>query len=119
MSTNEERVAAGFLPPTASGQQALLVIAPGAGVQDLNATWGGVSGRWVSQSAYLTLRSEGGAISIVRFLLPADVGGAAAGNAITIGDGTSENFLIAPGYARLDFNVVGGSLKIWKSSVSF
>ncbi len=118
MSTNEERVAAGFLPPTSSGQQALLVISPGVAVKDLNDLWGGVSGRWLSQSAYCTLRSEGG-VSIVRFLLPGDTGGAAAGNSITIADGTTENFLVAPGYARLDYNIVGGALKFWKSSVSF
>ncbi len=114
----EERVAAGFLPPTLSGQQALLVIAPGVSVQDLNALWGGVQGRWSSLSAYITLRAEGG-IAIVRFLFAGEVGGAAGGNAITLADGTSENFLVEPAYARLDYNQVGGALKIWKSSISF
>jgi len=118
MSTNEERVAAGFLPPTLTGPQALFVVSPGTAVKELNDLWGGVSGRWASLSAYITLRSEGG-VSIVRFLFPGEIGGAAAGNAITIADGTSENFLVAPGYARIDYNIVGGALKLWKSSISF
>ena len=116
--TNEQRAAAGFLPPTLSGQQALLVISPGVNVQDLNALWGGLRNRWLDQSAYITLRSEGG-VSIVRFLFVGESGGAAAGNSITIADGTSENFLVSPNYARLDYNIVGGGLKVWKSSISF
>lgn len=116
--SNEERSAACFLPPTATGQQALLVVSPGTGVQDLNALWGGVRDRWATLSAYLTIRSEGG-ITIVRFIFPGESGGAAAGNAITIQDGTSENFLVSPGAARLDFNIAGGAMKCWKSSFSF
>lgn len=116
--SNEERSAACFLPPTATGQQALLVVAPGTGVQDLNALWGGTRDRWASATAYVTIRSEGG-ITIVRFLFAGETGGAAAGNAITIADGTSENFLVSPGTARLDFNVAGGAMKLWKSSIGF
>ena len=116
--SNEERSAACFLPPTATGQQALLVVAPGVGVQDLNALWGGTRDRWAISTAYVTIRSEGG-LTIVRFLFAGETGGASAGNAITIADGTSENFLVAPGTARLDFNIAGGSMKLWKSSISF
>jgi|SRR6478736_8292853 len=116
--SNEERSAAGFLPPTLSGPQALLVISPGVSVQDLNALWGGMRDRWATQTAYCTIRSEGG-VSIVRFIYPGESGGAAAGNAITIADGTSENFLVGPGYARLDYNIVGGALKLWQSSVRY
>lgn len=116
--SQEERAAAGFLGPTATGDQALLAISPATGTQDLNALWGGVRNRWAERAAYITLRSEGGT-SIVRFLLAGETGGlASASNAITIADGTSENFLISPLWARLDFNIVGGLLKLWKSSIS-
>lgn len=115
---NEERAAACFLPPTATGQQALLVVAPGTGVQDLNALWGGTRDRWATQTAYVTIRSEGG-ISIVRFLFAGESAGAAAGTAITIIDGSSENFLVSPGTARLDFNIAGGAMKLWKSSIGY
>lgn len=116
--SNEERSAACFLPPTATGQQALLVVSAGTGVQDLNALWGGVRDRWATSAAYLTIRSEGG-LAIVRFLFAGESGGASASNAITIADGTSENFLVYPLTYRLDFNVAGGAMKIWKSSFSF
>lgn len=113
----EERSAACFLAPTLSGQQALLAVPPGAGVQDLNALWGGVRDRWVFGAAWLTLRSEGG-VSIVRFLMAGEAGGASASNAVTIADGTSENWLVYPTVSRLDFSIVGGALKLWKSSNS-
>lgn len=116
--SNEERSAACFLPPTLSGDQALLVLSPGTGVQDLNALWGGVRDRWRNLGAWLTLRSEGG-VCIVRCLFSGEIGGASAGNAITIADGTSENFLVYPSVARVDYNVAtGAALKLWKSSIS-
>jgi len=105
------------LAPTATGEQAILPVAAGAGVQDLNALWGGVRDRWRDKVAYVSLVSEGG-ISVVRFLSPGEPGGVSAANGITIPDGGRLDYVVGPYTSRLDYSVAGGFLKLHKSSNS-
>jgi len=105
------------LAPTATGQQAILAIPFGTGVQDLNALWGGVRDRWRDFNAYASIVSEGG-VSVVRFLTAGEAGGVTASNGITIPDGGRLDYLIGPLYARLDYTITAGFLKLHKSSAS-
>ncbi len=105
------------LAPTATGPQAILPIAAGTNVQDLNALWGGVRDRWRDFSAYVSLMAEGG-IVVVRFLFPAEAGGVTASTGITIPDGGRLDYLVSPGASRLDYTITAGFLKLYKSSAS-
>jgi len=117
MSFLQVAQAMAVLAPTLSGDQAILPIAAGAGIQDLNALWGGVRDRWRDKTAYLTLLSEGG-ISIVRFLAPGEAGGVTAANGISIPDGGRLDVVVGPSSSRLDYNITAGFLKAIKSSTS-
>lgn len=105
------------LAPTATGDQAILPLAAGTSVQDLNALWGGVRDRWREKVAWLTLLSEGG-ISIIRFLAPGEAAGVSAANGISIPDGGRFECLVSPGFSRLDYTVSAGFLKVIKTSTS-
>lgn len=105
------------LAPTATGPQAILPIAAGTAVQDLNALWGGVRDRWRDAGAYASLIAEGG-LAVVRFIFPGEVGGVTAANGITIPDGGRVDYLVTPGAARLDYTITAGFLKLYKSSAS-
>jgi hypothetical protein len=105
------------LAPTATGQQAILAIPFGTGVQDLNALWGGVRDRWRDFNAYVSIVCEGG-VGVVRFIFPGEVGGVTASNGITIPDGGRRDYLVPPSAARLDYTTTAGFLKLHKSSAS-
>lgn len=105
------------LAPTATGDQAILPIAAGTNVQDLNALWGGVRDRWRDKVAYVSLISESG-VSVVRFLGPGEVGGVTAANGITIPDGGRLDYVVGPHTSRLDYTILAGFLKVYKSSSS-
>lgn len=103
------------LAPTLSGDQAILPIAAGSNVQDLNALWGGVRDRFRDKSGFITVKAEGG-LCYVRTLFVGESGGVTAANGFSLVDGEKMDFIVGPANARLDYTIAAGYLKLYNSS---
>lgn len=123
-----------ILPPSDTGQSALLVVSLGAAaIQDLNGSWGSpaTANRFnngnpgqvaVGGSVYFSIVNDGANAAYIRFrprALPTTVApaaGTSAANGLPIAAGGRIDLWVPWGLSFLDYFGTAGSLKLWASS---